>query len=220
MPSLDSFESLQATLEPLEALRGEHSQLESWVNESFQALEKLHGELTVWQSDLARKQTDLDLREDALERCQGEEQDIEGKVSNWKQDLAQARSELEQLEEENTEQLQELGKLQRRQAILEAELKVATQRTEETCATLAAERAEAAQQQQAWQTEFSQMRRLLKKHCDMLSSHLGPTAPAEPEETTLDSDTTSRSAALRRRAKSRRAEKNRKYTENEDPSPS
>ena len=64
----DIIDSLQATLEPLEALHGEHSQLEAWVHDSFSALEKLHSELTEWQSELARKQTELDLREDSLSR--------------------------------------------------------------------------------------------------------------------------------------------------------
>ena len=65
----EAIETLQATLEPLAALQGEHTQLEAWVNDSCQALENLHGELAEWQNELARKQTELDLREDALEKC-------------------------------------------------------------------------------------------------------------------------------------------------------
>ncbi|HCK42494.1 MAG: hypothetical protein CMJ72_03670 [Planctomycetaceae bacterium] len=219
MPSLDTYESLQASLEPLKSLRGEQSQLESWVNESFHALEKLHGELTDWQSELARKQTELDLREDNLEKCHSEEQDLEGKIAQWKEELGQARSELQLLEEENTEQLQELEKLERRQALLEAELKVATQRTEEISATLAAERAEATEEKKQWRKEFSQMRLLLEKHCSMLASHLGESDTNTSESTleaSFETDAPSRIAALRRRAQSRRAAKKRNNQDNEE----
>jgi len=223
MPRVDTFESLQASLEPLESLRGEQTQLESWVNESFQSLETLHGELTEWQSELARKQTALDLREDALEKCQFEEHDIEGKAAQWKEELAQARAELQLLEDDNIEQLQELEKLERRQAILEAELKVASQRTEEVRAALAAERAEAAEERQQWRKEFAQMRQLLEKHCNRLAGHLGEPADTERDltpEISMEFDTTSRSATLRRKAQSRRAAKSHNQHSDEDPSPS
>ena len=219
MPAFETLESLQSSLEPLEALRGEHSQLESWVNESFRALEKLHGELTDWQSELARKQTELDLREDALEKCHLEGEDLDGKVEQWKHELGDARREIEQLEDENSEQLQELENLERRQAVLEAELRVASQRTEEISATLEVERAQASEEHEVWRTEFQQLRRLLEKHCSMLAVHLGEAPHAELDEafeSSVDLDPASRSAALRRKAHSRRAAKNRKHREGED----
>ena len=72
MSTLEAIESIQAAMAPLETLQGEHSQLEAWVHDSFGALEKLHGDLTDWQSELARKQTELDLREDSLDKCQNQ----------------------------------------------------------------------------------------------------------------------------------------------------
>ena len=80
----ETLESLQTTLEPLADLHGQHNQLESWVNDSCQALEKLHGELAEWQNELARKQTELDLREDALEKCQSQEEELGTQVEQWK----------------------------------------------------------------------------------------------------------------------------------------
>ncbi|MCG8450464.1 MAG: hypothetical protein MI725_12920 [Pirellulales bacterium] len=219
MPTFSTLESLQNSLEPLEALHGEHSQLESWVNESFQSLEKLHGELTDWQSELARKQTELDLREDALEKSRQGEPGIEGKVDPWKEKLVEAQQEIEQLEEENSQQLQELENLERRQAILETELKIATQRTEEIGEALESERAQASAERQRWREEFQQMRCLLEKHYDMLVSYMGealPTTPGESSESPLALESTSRRAALRRRAQSRRAAKNRKSSDNEE----
>jgi len=222
MPSLSTVESLQASLEPLESLRGEQSQLETWVNDSFQALENLHSELAEWQSDLARKQTELDLREDTLEKCRVEEHDIGEKVGQWKKELAQARVELRQLEEENAEQLQDLEKLECRQAILETELKVATTRTEEISATLASERAATADEQQQWRVEFQKIRLLLEKQCNLLAHHLGEVEELQDEETLdvpVDLETASRNAILRRRAQSRRAAKNRKQRDDKDSSP-
>ena len=62
-----SIETLREALAPVEALRGEHSQLESWVRESFTAMDALHGELSDWQRDLTRQQAQLDQREAALQ---------------------------------------------------------------------------------------------------------------------------------------------------------
>nr|MBA3485071.1 hypothetical protein [Pirellulales bacterium] len=61
-----SIETLRSALAPVEALRGEHSQLESWLCESFTAIDALHGELSDWQRDLTRQQALLDQREAAL----------------------------------------------------------------------------------------------------------------------------------------------------------
>jgi hypothetical protein len=61
-----SIETLRSALAPVEALRGEHSQLESWLCESFTAIDALHDELSDWQRDLTRQQALLDQREAAL----------------------------------------------------------------------------------------------------------------------------------------------------------
>ena len=51
-----SVEALRSALTPVEALRGEQSQLESWVLESFASLDSLQSELADWQRDLTRQQ--------------------------------------------------------------------------------------------------------------------------------------------------------------------
>jgi hypothetical protein len=68
-PSLDN---LPASLDPVEALRGEQSQLEAWIRESTTALEALNEELTEWQRDLARQQAELDQREAALQEAENQ----------------------------------------------------------------------------------------------------------------------------------------------------
>ena len=51
-----SVEALRSALTPVEALRGEQSQLESWVLESFASVDSLQSELADWQRDLTRQQ--------------------------------------------------------------------------------------------------------------------------------------------------------------------
>lgn len=62
MNAAPSLEILHAALEPVEELRGDHSQLESTMRESLAELETLHDELTQWQRDLTRQQAELDQR--------------------------------------------------------------------------------------------------------------------------------------------------------------
>ena len=62
MIAAPSPDILHAALAPVEELRGEHSQLESSVRESFAALETLHDELTEWQRELTREQAEFDQR--------------------------------------------------------------------------------------------------------------------------------------------------------------
>jgi peptidoglycan hydrolase CwlO-like protein len=58
-PTADVFRS---ALAPVQALRGEHSQLETWVRESFATLEALQNDLEEWQRELTRQQAELDQR--------------------------------------------------------------------------------------------------------------------------------------------------------------
>ena len=51
-----SVEALRSALTPVEALRGEQFQLETWVLESFASLDSLQSELADWQRDLTRQQ--------------------------------------------------------------------------------------------------------------------------------------------------------------------
>ncbi len=214
MSTLEAIESIPTALEPLEALRGEHTQLESWVHDSFGALEKLHGDLSEWQSELARKQTDLDLREDALEKFQGQNENLDEAVGQWKIDLETAREEVRQLEDENGEQLQELETLERQHLLLESELRTTCQRTEELTTALEVERARTTEEQQRWTQEFQQLRSMLEEQHHLLADHFNQeeksvATGSEPLETTTELNTASRSRELRRRAQSRRAAKRR-----------
>jgi chromosome segregation ATPase len=62
MIAAPSPDILHTALAPVEELRGEHSQLETSVRESFAALETLHDELTEWQRELTREQAEFDQR--------------------------------------------------------------------------------------------------------------------------------------------------------------
>jgi chromosome segregation ATPase len=195
-------------------MHGQHSQLEAWVNDSCQALEKLHGELTQWQNELARKQTELDLREDALEKCQSTEEEVDARVSQWKAELDVACREAQQLREENGDQLEHLNQLERRCFSLEAELKSVRQESAELASTLATEREHASREQDQWKQEFKDMRALLDKQVALSSSPppgdeqsdaspnpLGEEAPASGDS----SEGLTRSEALRQRAQERLA---------------
>jgi len=227
MSTLEAIESIQeAALEPLEAIQGEHTQLESWVHDSFGALEKLHGDLSEWQSELARKQTDLDLREDALEKCQSQNENLDQSVSQWKIDLEAAREEVRQLEDENGEQFQELENLERRHLLLESELRAARQRTEELTAALEGERVRTTEEQQRWTQEFQQLRGMLEdQHC-LLANHIKEEKKEVPSlgslevttQPTAEPDPALRSSELRRRAQSRRNAKRRRNPKEADDS--
>ncbi len=220
--AIETLVSLQATLEPFTELHGQHNQLESWVNDSCQALEKLHGELAQWQNELARKQTELDLREDALEKCQSQEEELGGQVEQWKADLATARQEAQQLGEESTDQLEQLEQLERRCIELEAELKVSQQRSEELTATLEAERAHTAEEQAQWKEEFKGMRDLLDKQCSLLATQLKPgEKPPETHQAATPAEKTevsARSQELRRRVQARLAAKRRQQQQEQQDS--
>jgi len=221
MSTLEAIESIQAALEPLEALQGEHSQLETWVHDSFGALEKLHGDLSEWQSELARKQTDLDLREDALEKCLGQNEDLDQLADQWKSDLNAAREEIKQLEDENGEQLQELEELERRHLLLESELRMTRERTEKISTALEVERARTTDEHQLWSEEFQQLRGLLEEQHNLLLDHISQEeknatrstessdAVVEPKAELDSAARNSSSSELRRRAQSRRAAKRR-----------
>ncbi len=224
--AVDSLQ--QATLEPLESLHGEHSQLEAWVHDSFSALEKLHSELTEWQSELARKQTELDLREDAISRSESQSVggDAEEQIAHWQSESAEHREEMQQLEEENAEQLQELENMELKFVQLEKELHDARKRSIELDQLLELERVRSTEEQHQWQGEFRDMRRLLEKQCSLLENRIRDSrdsvegeadSTAGPGEGDFQGEATSRTAELRRRAKSRLAAKLQK---NKDADPS
>lgn len=212
MPKPETIESIQATLQPLEALQGEQTQLETWVHDSFGALEKLHEELSDWQTELARKQTELDLREDALEKCKVEGSDLDEHVVQWKQELDEAREEIHQLEEENAEQIQELENLERRHRRMQTELAAAKQHSEDLSTALEDER--------SLSSEFQDIRQLVEKQCLLLEDHLGEDHPdviAQKDKSSENkAEASSRSVKLRRRAESRQAAKRRKRRTTEE----
>lgn len=223
-----AVDSLQDTLEPLETLHGEHSQLEAWVHDSFSALEKLHSELTEWQSELARKQTELDLREDEIRRNESQtvSGDAEEQIAHWQHELNEARQETQQLEEENAEQLQELENMELKLVQMEKELQDAVKRTTDVSQLLQIERERSTEEQHQWQGEFRDMRRLLEKQYSLLENRIrdarevaeGDESSSEDHgEGSPEGQATSRTTELRRRAKSRLAAKLRKHKE-ADPS--
>jgi chromosome segregation ATPase len=223
-----AVDSLQATLEPLESLHGEHSHLESWVHDSFSALEKLHSELTEWQSELARKQTEIDLREDAISRSESQTigGDAEEQIAHWQRELAEAREETQLLEEENAEQLQELENMELKFVKMEKELQDAGKRSTEVNQLLELERVRSAEEQNQWQGEFRDMRRMMEKQYSLLEERVRDSRDSAegeadsatgPGEGDSNGEATSRTAELRRRAKARLAAKLRKHKD-ADPS--
>jgi chromosome segregation ATPase len=146
-----SIETLRDALAPVEALRGEQSQLESWIRESFAAMDSLHSELSEWQRELTRQQALLDQREAApQDASQSRESET---VAALERQLAASRNDVRQLEEENAEQLQAVEELERQVSVLTAELRLVTKHAEE---------------QQKWTYEVQELRRLLERQVGAL----------------------------------------------------
>jgi len=228
MSLAETIESLRGSLQPIEELRDEQSQLEGWVQESFVSLEKLHEELSDWQGELVRQETEIDLREDALGKAQKLEGGLSEEVQQLRQQLTDARHELLQLEEENGQQLEELEDLERQQALLQAEVKTAHSRADELAAELQEEKQRYSEQQQQWTNELRQMRQLLEHQGTLLENLVENDSSPAPVETVCEpvpaetvekneeeKEAPSRSVELRRRAKARRAAKRREQGETE-----
>jgi chromosome segregation ATPase len=210
-PSLDAVHS---GLDPVEALRGEQSQLEAWVRESTTALEALNDELTEWQRDLTRQQAELDQREAAL--CEAESlATSEGRtVAVLEAELTRVRDESRQLEEENAEQLQTQNGLERQLVAAQTALRAARKHADELADALDAERERELEEHRLFAGELREMRRVLHQQGAMLVS-LGAALPADEEETpdqelaegddAAGADAAGRAAELRRRGAARRA---------------
>lgn len=215
-----SIDALRDAIAPMEALRGEQSQLETWVRESFAALDALHADLNEWQRDLTRQQALLDQREAHLaEVTEHHDADV---VAKFERQLAQARDDAQQLEEENAEQLQAIDALERQLAIAQTELRVVRKHSDDLAAAFEMERERAAEEHGNWTTELREYRRLLERQSATIE-HLtgqfatedGPPLAHEGDAgashggddgaaATAD-DVAARRADLRRRANSRRA---------------
>jgi chromosome segregation ATPase len=213
MPSVDS---LRQALAPMEALRGAHSQWESWVRESLSTLESLHGELSDWQRDLVRQGAQLDQQAAAMvEGVQIQESDA---MRLLHERVEQASRDLVQLEEENAEQLQAIEDLERQLAVAKTELRLTNERSAELTELLETERERAAEDRRQWSAELREMRRLLQRQNPSIAAGATggagdgqsgdePDAPTDGGEGPSGgaTDFTGRTAELRRRAESRRA---------------
>ncbi|HYO26573.1 MAG TPA: hypothetical protein VEQ85_16650 [Lacipirellulaceae bacterium] len=208
------MEALRSALDPVEALRGEHSQLETWVRESFATLDALHDELAQWQSDLNRQQAEVD------KQAAASDSDAEAR-------LAAVREDCRLLEEENAEQLQTLEELERQLLVAQTELRTARQHADELSAALDAERERASGEQRMWTGELREMRHALERQTQVLASLGVLPSGAEPPhdagaaesprgagaggaarpETEPGAAAAARAAELRRRASSRRAQR-------------
>ncbi len=203
MSATTSLESLR------EVLAGEHSQLESWVSESFAAMEALHGELSDWQRELTRQQALLDQREAALaDAAQASESEA---IVRLREELAAARNETRQLEEENGEQLQALEELHKDLAVAKTELRAAHKHAEELKASLDAERQRGEEQQHTFTTELRELRRMIERQGALLE-RLTDAAHDESHVNAGDAenetpDAGDRAAELLRRASTRRAQR-------------
>ena len=198
MPIIEPLQSLHDALQPLESLH-EQAELGSWIHDSFSALEKLHEELTQWQSELARKETELDLRQDALEKVKTADKDGHKHVTQLEQQLADAKSQLQQVEQQSEQQRE-----------------TANQRIAELEAALAAERNRAALASDAWKEEFHNLRGELERYYQLLVGQVQKVAATvqqvgpEPYAPLSVGAALAKSGELRRRAQSRRGNTSRK----------
>lgn len=203
MVEFRSIDTLRQALAPVEALRGEQSELESWVRESFATLDALHGELSDWQRDLTRQQAQLDQRQAAADDAGN----VAEQVAEYERRLSEAEDEYRQLESENAEQLQTLEEVERQLAVAKAELRV-----------LHRDENERHEERRQWLAELREMRRVVEQQATLLlrltgrppeGSHEGGEASLHVAESFDDAagedELTCRAAELRRRADSRRA---------------
>ena len=213
MVEFRSLEALREALAPVEALRGEQSELESWVRESFATLDALHGELSDWQRDLTRQQALLDQRQAAADDASLQVAHAE----EYERRLTAAEEEYRLLVAENTEQLQTLEEVGRKLAVAKSELRLLQQSNEERGSALERERQRATEEHHEWLTELRELRRTMQLHGTLLQRLTGTpheaaeltsgdalledAAPAPP----VDDEVACRAAELRRRAELRRA---------------
>jgi chromosome segregation ATPase len=197
--AVETLESLQEALDPLDAIQSEQVELGSWIHDSFSALEKLHEELTQWQSELARKETDLDLREDALNKPAGTNKASNKQTARLEQQLAKTQEGLKRVGAKNDELLSQYG--------------AALERTVELETALAAEREQAASDRELWKEQFEFLRGDLEKYYQLLAEQLEKVAAQQGCHelyTPLSAGAAhAKSVELRRRAQSRREAKGR-----------
>ena len=204
MVEFRSIDTLREALAPVEALRGEQSELESWVRESFATLDSLHGELSDWQRDLTRQQALLDQRQAAVDDAG----DALAQIAEYEERLAEADQQYRQLEAENAEQLQTLEEVEQQLAAAKAELRV-----------LHRDGHEHVEERRQWLAELRELRRTMEAQGSLLqrlaeravegdeegAAETGAHGSEALEEPAPGDDVSCRSVELRRRADSRRA---------------
>ncbi len=219
MSTTESLESLHEVLAPLGVLRTENEDLGDWIHDSFAALEKLHEELTQWQSELARKETELNLRADALEKSPRIETEIQHHLAQLEEELEAAKEEARKLEEENAEQILEFEGLKGKYAQIELDLHTSHERIRQLEASLKNERQRSESDRELWQEEFRQLRTELDNYYERLSAQLEKSQIAKSkssveESTTAEPDpkkavhSPAKSDGHRQRDQSRRKSKN------------
>lgn len=212
--TLDSMQSLHEALEPLGVVRTENDDLGTWIHDSFAALEKLHEELTQWQSELARKETQLDLRTDALEKCpQGGSENQQHQLAELQEELAAAKEDAKVLEEEKAQQLIQYENLVSKYEQIKSELHAAQEQVSQLVSTIESQRHSAEKAREVWQKEFEQLHVALDKHYAKLLVQLEKSTTLEEGTETGEPDPTktvpsvTESPAPRQRNQSRRRAK-------------
>ncbi|TWU28565.1 hypothetical protein [Bythopirellula polymerisocia] len=213
MSTIQSFETLQEVLEPLGAIRNENDDLGEWIHDSFAALEKLHEELTQWQSELARKETELNLRADSLEKYPQIESDVQTHLAQLENELASVKEESKKLEEANSGQLLEFEELESECTKLKEELATAHEQINQLESSLVFEQQRSGADRELWQEEFRQLRDALDEYHARLFTRLekvtirNEEAVSDQPIPTTSARSIAKSAELRQSAKSRRKPK-------------
>ncbi len=214
MSTIESLQSLHEVLEPLGVSRNETDDLGDWIHDSFSALEKLHEELTQWQSELARKETELNLRTDALEKSPRDKSEVQQQLEKLEGELAAAQEDTRLLEKEKAQQLVDYENLVNKYAQLKSDLHDAHEQIAQLVDTIESQRHRAEKDRELWLSEFRELHAALKEHNTNLLAKVDQLIcyQQESKKTEPDSSQTVPSSVkpnqLRQRAKLRRKPKN------------
>lgn len=190
MSTIESLQSLHEVLEPLGVSRNENEDLGEWIHDSFSALEKLHEELTQWQSELARKETELNLRTDALEKSPRDQTEVQHQIDQLEGDLATAREDARLLEKEKAQQLVDYENLVSKYAQIKSDLHDAHEQVAQLVDTIESQRHSAEKDRELWQKEFRDLHNALEKHNANLLVKLDQLICLQQESTNTEPDPT------------------------------
>ncbi len=155
------------SLEPVDALRGEQTQLESWVHQSFAALERLHSELNEWQMELTRQQAEFDKKNSSTDANSDQGHYLK-QISDLQEELEKSQKEISRLVEEVSAQTREYEELNRHCATVQAELDTVRKHTEQITFTLESERQQEVSERQQRNEEAREMRKLMDRQCRLM----------------------------------------------------